>query len=145
MLVRGVDGFVAEDAAWGDHAQGRPEFLHAAYLHRRGVGAEQVAAIEPEGILHVARGVVGRDVERVEVVEFRFDFGTIEHGETHGAEEILDLPLDLRDGVEAAGRDADGGDSEIHPFGIETFGESFAVEGGFLCRRMPIRGTAWWR
>jgi hypothetical protein len=70
VLVGGVHAFVAEGAAGRDHAQRRPQPFHAAHLHRRSVGAQQVAAIQPEGVLGIARGVIGRNVERVEVVIF---------------------------------------------------------------------------
>ena len=74
---------------------GGPNLLHAAHLHGRSVGAQQVAAVEPEGILHVARRMVGRDVEGVEVVILGFDLGAVEHGEAERDEEVLDLRLDL--------------------------------------------------
>ncbi len=50
---------------------------HAAHLHRRGVGAQQVAIGQPEGILHVARRMGGRNIQRVEIVLFGFDFGPV--------------------------------------------------------------------
>ena len=95
------------------------------------MGAQKIATIQPERILHIAGRMVGGNVERIEVVELRFHFRSIEHAESHGAEEVFDLPLDLSDRMQSAGRDTCGGDSEIHPFGVEPFGQSGAVEGGF--------------
>ena len=97
MLVRGVHALIAEDAARRDHAQRRPQLLHAAHLHRRSVGAQQMAAVQPERVLHVARGMVRRNVQRVEIVIFGFDLGAVEHGEAEGPEQVFNLPLNLRD------------------------------------------------
>ena len=117
VLVGGVHVFVAEGAAGRDHAQGRTQALHAAHLHRRSVGAQQIAVGQPEGILHVARGMVGGDVQRVEIVIFVFHFGAIQHGETERDEEVLDFGLDLRDGMQMAraGRARAGSDPATRP------------------------------
>ena len=82
VLVRGVHFFVAKNAAGRDHPQRRPQLLHAAHLHRRGVRAQQMAVGEPKGVLHVARRMFRRNVERVEIVIFGFDLGTVQHRES---------------------------------------------------------------
>ena len=70
----------AVDLARRDDAHRRLLREHRAHLHRRGVGAQQHRAARPdgglvdvEGVLHVARGVVRRDVERLEVVVVELD------------------------------------------------------------------------
>ena len=62
---------------------------------------------------------------------FGFDLGAVQHREAERAEEVLDFPLDLRDGVESAGRDARGGNGEIEPFGVETFRKGSGSKLGF--------------
>ena len=64
--------------------------------------AQQIAAIQPERVLHVARRMVGRDVEGVEVVVFVFHFGTVEDRESQRAEQLFELALDARDGMQMA-------------------------------------------
>ncbi len=81
VLVRRVDLFVAKRAAGRDHAQRRTEPLHSADLHRRGVRAQQIAVGKPEGVLHIARGMLRRDIEGVEIVILGLDLGTIENRE----------------------------------------------------------------
>ena len=76
-------------AAWGDDADGRILFVqHIADLNRRGMGAQHVAVFHIKGILHGARGVVLRDIERLEVVEIVFDFGAVGHIEAHAVKEF---------------------------------------------------------
>ncbi len=119
VLVGGVHALVAEDAAGRDHAQRRAQPLHAAHLHRRGVGAQQVAAFQPEGVLHVARGVVGRNVEGVEIVILGFHFGAVQHGEAERGEQLFELALDAGDGMQMAAARAGRGQREVEPFGVE--------------------------
>jgi hypothetical protein len=69
---------------------GAPYFC-SAHLHRRSVRARRVAIGHPEGVLHVARGMVRRNVQRVKVVLVGFDFRPVEHAKAHGGEELLDL------------------------------------------------------
>ena len=75
--------------------------------------AQKMAALEPEGILHVPRRVIGRDVERVEVVIFGFHLGAIEDGETERNEQVLQLALDLRNRVQVAAARSGRGQREI--------------------------------
>ena len=80
---------------------GGPEFFKRAHLHRRGVRAQQTAVFQPERVLHVARGMIGGDVERVEVVVLGFDLGAVEYGESQGDEQIFEFLLDLRDRMQS--------------------------------------------
>ncbi len=47
--------------------------------------------LEVEGVLHVARGVVGRHVERLEVVVVVLDLGAVVHLVAHRHEDVLEL------------------------------------------------------
>jgi hypothetical protein len=128
VLVRGVHFFVAEDAAGRDHAQRRTEALHAAHLHGRSVGAQQIAVGEPERILHVARGMVGGDVQRVEIVDIRSSTSGRRRRRSPANEEVFDLGLDLRDGMQMADPRAGCGEGEIDPLGIEAEFEGLRIE-----------------
>ena len=103
-LVR--DGLVAVDAARRDHAERRRLVLHHADLHGRGVGAEEdaagrrvvgagraagggVRALDPERVLHVARRVLGAEVERGEVGPVGLDLGAGGRLEAHAVEDAL--------------------------------------------------------
>src|SRR6185312_7376345 len=119
VLVRGVDAFIAEDAARGDHPKRGTELFHAADLDRRSVGAEKVATCQPESVLHIARGVVRRNVQRVKVVVFGLDFGSVEDGKAERAKEVLDFPLDLSDGMKRARLDSRRRDGKVKPLGIK--------------------------
>ena len=84
--------------------------------------AQQAAVFQPECILHVARGVVGGDVEGVEVVVLGFDLGAVDYGEAEGREELFEFLLDLRDRMQSAGADAGGGGGEVEPLGVQPRG-----------------------
>ena len=47
-------------------------------------------------------GWSGGNVQRVEIVIFGFHLGAVEHGEAQRDEQVLDFPLDLRDGMQVA-------------------------------------------
>jgi hypothetical protein len=67
---------------------------------------ELAGRIAAEGVLHVARGVVARDVQRLEVVPVELDLGTVEHLEAHGGEQVLEFAHDLGDRMQRAAFDA---------------------------------------
>ena len=123
-----VHALVAEHAARRDHAQRRAQALHAAHLHRRRVCAQQVAAIQPEGVLHIARRMIGRNVQGVEVVVFGFDFGTIQHGEAERNEKVLEFPLYARDRMQVAAARTGRRQGEIDPLGVESRTQGGRVE-----------------
>ena len=97
---------MAVDATGRDEAERRRAPRHRPDLHRRGVGAQHVPAVDEEGVLHVARRVIGRDVERLEVVPLGLDLGTFLDREAEPGEEADDVALDLRDRVQVAARGA---------------------------------------
>src|SRR5690606_19772626 len=74
-LVGGVDGLVAEHLPGHDDLEGRRVRLHVPDLHRAGVGAQQAAVGRPERVLRVARRVLGREVQRPEVVVVGLELG----------------------------------------------------------------------
>ena len=86
------------------------------------MGAEQPVAFQPEGVLHVARRMIGRDVQRVEVMFVRFHFGAVENGEAEGDEEIFNFRLDLGERMERAAGGVRSGCGEIDPFALQTGG-----------------------
>ena len=103
------DRLVAEDAARTDHADRRPLALHRAHLDRRGVRAQQDVGVllDEERVLHVACGVLGREVERREDVPVVLDFGSVGHGVAQAREDLDDFVPDECDRVaraEALGR-----------------------------------------
>ena len=74
-----------------------------------------IGCAEVQRVLHVARRVLGRHVERLEVVEVVFDFGAFEDLVAHAREDVLDLLTDahqrmhVTERCESAGqRDVDG-------------------------------------
>jgi hypothetical protein len=99
--VREIEVVAAIDAAGHDDPDRRLVRLHVANLHGGGVGAEQGAAIvgpaaialnrpgEVEGVLHVARRVLGRHVQRVEAVPLVLDLRPLDDGEAHAREDLL--------------------------------------------------------
>ena len=110
--VRDV-GVPAVHAARADDPHRRLLPLHGPDLHRRGVRPQEHLAAHVEGVLHVAGGVVLRDVEGLEVVVVELDLGPLGDREAHAREHVDDLVVHLREGMEgarddAAGREASG-------------------------------------
>jgi len=73
----GLIGIAAIHLARRDDADRRLAPRHAANLHRRGVGAQQAAIREIEGVVHGARRMVRREVQGLEVVPVVLDFRAI--------------------------------------------------------------------
>ena len=75
--------------------------LHVADLHRRGVRAQQRPHVvgapdlaldrrrQIQRVLHVARGMLGRHVQRVEAVPLVLDLGAFDDGEAHAREDLF--------------------------------------------------------
>ena len=59
-------------------------------------------AVHEEGVVLLPRGVLGRDVERVEIEPVAFDLGTFRHGEAHVGEDRRDLLGHLAHGMDRA-------------------------------------------
>jgi len=75
---------------------------HGANLYRRGVRAQDEATLDIEGVLHVARRVVGRRVEGIEVVPLGLDPGTGAHLEAHAVEDLLDFQPNPRERMQGS-------------------------------------------
>ena len=69
-------------------------------LPRARLRAEEVFLAQIEGILHIAGGVIGGRIERREVVVVVLDLGAFKDLEAHAREDIDELVLDARHGVE---------------------------------------------
>ena len=92
-----------------------------------------MATIQPESILHIARRVIRRNVQRVEIIVFSFDLGPVQNGEAHGTKQVLNLPLNLRYGMQRAGARRWRRNRKIEPFAIEAFRHCLLFEAGFAC------------
>ena len=107
--VRGVGIIAAEDAARHHDADRRLLLEHRADLHRRGVRPHDVTSefrvrrqIDVQRVLNVARGMIGRRVQRVETMPFVLDLRAVLDGESHPTKNV-DGPLeDLRERMEMA-------------------------------------------
>ncbi len=60
-----------------------------------------------------------RNVERLEIVVGRFDFGAFDDGEADGDEDVFDLLEDLTDQVMRADGACDAGEREVDVFACE--------------------------
>ena len=125
--MRGVLRFVAVHLA-GDHdADGRRLLLHGAHLHGRGVGTQQQAIAlgaaflvrDDQRVLRVARGMAGREVHRLEVVEVGFDFGADADGVAESREDRDDLIHRARNGVLGSGEAACAGQCDVDGLGCK--------------------------
>lgn len=90
------DGLVAEDPTRGDDADGGLVVLHDTDLDGRGMGAQSdglfaILFLDEESILHIACGVVGREVEGREEVPVIFDFDRFGDGEADAGENLDNL------------------------------------------------------
>ena len=61
-----------------------------------------IGALEVERVLHVARGMIRRHVERFEVVVVVFDLRAFEDLVAHAGEDVLDLLAHAHQRVDAA-------------------------------------------
>ena len=96
----GVDRLPAVDLAGHDDPDGRPALLHDPDLHGRGMRPEEQFLAEIERVPVIPGGVMGREVEGLEIVVLGFDLRPLGHGKPHGPEDALDLLFEDRQGVE---------------------------------------------
>ena len=96
---------------------------HGAHLHRRGVRAQHLPRAlgrrDVEGVLHGARGVVGQEVEGVEVEVLGLHLGTLGDLPAHRDEHVGDLFGDDGDRVARADRPALRGQGDVDGLGDE--------------------------
>ncbi len=86
----------AINASRHDDPDRRTVLQHGANLHRGCVGAQQQARLEVERVVHGARRVILRDVQRREIVEVLFNFRARMHFESG-------LPKDVDHAAQRAG------------------------------------------
>src|SRR3989344_546083 len=105
-LMRHVGRFVTKYISHSNHAIWRliPFLnlaLHVADLHVAGVRSQHHPGLilKEERILHVARRVVFRDVQSIEIVPFVFHQGSLGEGKTHPIEDGVGLADEARDRV----------------------------------------------
>ena len=91
--MRGIRLVGAVDASRADDADRRLARGHDARLHGRGVRAQNDVVVDVEGVLRVARGVVLRQVEQLEVVVVVLDLRTLDDLVAH-ADKDLDHALE---------------------------------------------------
>ena len=131
---------------------------HGADLHRGSLRAHQAASagvlpsqartgreavfLEVKSVLLVARGVVRRGVERVEIEDLVLDVGPIGQGEAEPAENLDGAVARLQHGMKRAGRIVAAGQR-----GIEIGRLGRGGEFGFAARRRRRRRRSWprWR
>ena len=139
-------GIHAVGAAGNDDADRRLLRLHRPDLHRRGVGAQKHplavgARVEEEGVVHLARRMAEREVERGEIVVVGLDVRPFGDGEAEIGEDRRDLVDDLADRMDAAGlerRRADG-QGDVDALGFEPAGELLLLQQRRGGRRSPRR------
>ena len=123
-FVRGVAVLVSVRLAGDDDPHRRPDLLHHTRLHGRGVGAQQNLArpdlvTDVEGIPHVPRGVVRRDVQQLEVIAVPLDLGTFHCPEAQRREHAPDFTENPGQGMQRA-----------QPNGIARHGDVHPLSGG---------------
>ena len=124
--------------AGDDDADRRLLRLHGADLHRRGVGAQKLAAGRPstplqeERVVHLARRMAFGEVQRGEIVIVGLDIRTFGDRETHIAEDRGDLVDHLADRMDAAalGRRLPHRQRHIDLFGGEPRGDRGILQFG---------------
>lgn len=87
---------VSVNFAGNDDTNGRFFGGHRASLHRACVRTKQEIVGDIEGILHIARGVILRNVEKLEVKVIAFDFRTFLDLEPEPDKRIENLVFDFR-------------------------------------------------
>ena len=96
-------------AARNDHADRRLLRHHRPDLHRACMGAQQLAfailvRIKEERIVHLARRMAERKIQRGKIIKIIFDIGTFRHRKTHIAKNRGEFFDDLADRMDAATR-----------------------------------------
>ena len=100
-------GIHAIGAARRNDADRRLAVQHGAHLHRRGVGAQNMSAAvrlrrDIERVLHLARRMIGRNIQLGEIVIVEFDVRAFGDGKAHIGEDGGDFFQHLGNGMHAA-------------------------------------------
>ena len=98
------DSLVSEHSAGADNADRGLLVLHSAHLDRAGVRSEQDIGVllNEEGVLHIPRRVLRREVQRREDVPVILHLRALSNSVTQPREDIDNLPANKRDGVARA-------------------------------------------
>ncbi len=140
----------AVDPARRDDPAGGAVRLHVADLHRRGVRAQHVGravvalgAVHVEGVVLLPGGVLGRDVEGVEIVPVGLDLRALGHGEAHVGEDRDDLLGHLADRVQRALAAGPRWRGHVDPFarqpGVERRGGQGVALGGDRLAKLVLQ------
>src|SRR5437868_10355197 len=110
--------------SWAYYAYRRRLLFHRPDLHRRGVRPHEQALAQrlllligdDQGVLRVARRVIRREVERLEVVVVSLDLGTIGDRVSHRLEDPDDLVHGLDQGMLDANWPGDARQGDVESF-----------------------------
>ena len=75
---------------------------------------------EEDRVLHIARRMIRRKIQRLEIVVVRFDLGTGANGIAHRLEDRDDLVHRADDGMLRAQRTANAGEGDVDALGSEA-------------------------
>ena len=133
VLGAGRDLLVAVALAGQDDPDGMRMLLtHAADLSRRGMGAEHHLLVDPDGVPHVPRRMVRRNVQQLEIVLVRLHLRRLVYLEPHLGENLPQPAQRARAQMEMARCDGTSRQGDI---------QRFLGQGGFQLgladRRLP--------
>ena len=130
--MRRIVGVAAIDTPGRDHSDRsiRLVLLHRTCLHGRGLRAQQNILRDVEGILHIARGVILRQVERLKVVVVRLDLRAFLHRKAHLQKDFLDAVQRDRERMQMSDLHRAAGQRDIDLLGVDL-GRQFTL-GKFL-------------
>jgi hypothetical protein len=120
--VRRVELIGAVDAARREHVDRHLAVEHGAHLHGARVRAEhevRLGRVDEERVLHGPRGVVGVEVERVEVEPLALDLGALGDLPAHAGEHVAHAVLQEGERMPRAGPEARRQRRDIHRLGRE--------------------------
>src|SRR5437867_5011403 len=116
----GADGLPPVRAPGREDVDGRVLRLHRPDLHGGGLGAkEEPGDLDVEGVLHGPGGVVGGDVEGLEVVPVVLDLRAFLHAVAHAGEDPDHLVLDDREGMQRSRPQPAAGKRDVDPIALE--------------------------
>ncbi len=110
----------AIDLAGRDQADRRRLALHGADLHGRGMRAQQAAVAEVERVVHRARRMVRREIQRFEIVIVVFDLGTFGDIVAEPREDLGHAVERARDRMQPAALGATAGQRDVDALGREA-------------------------
>ena len=116
-----VNLVLAVNAPRGNHAYGQRVRLHRAYLHGRGLRAQQHAVIlrQVEGVAPLAGRMVLRRVELCEVIFGKLYLRSLEYFKAHADKNVLYLVENVIHGVLVADRGLAARHGDIHGLALE--------------------------